>query len=156
MGYEIMSLNLKKAIEVLKRQRKHTQAYGNPDNYFVSYDELFLVLEALSSEEPKERCPACGTETDYLPGIGAFCPNKKCERIDDLQPVKPQSDELLDDILKSCDISMLKTADVLKVISFVRAHFNIAYSNQIRYFAGTDRELLDYVGKKVFGTKGSQ
>lgn len=33
-----------------------------------------------------DRCPACGSRTVVAPGIGPYCPNKKCDRIDDLRP----------------------------------------------------------------------
>lgn len=29
-------------------------------------------------------CPACGTATGHAPGIGPFCPNLACDRIDNL------------------------------------------------------------------------
>lgn len=37
-------------------------------------------------------CPSCGTPVMDAAGIGPFCPNTKCWRIDDLRPdSKPQS-----------------------------------------------------------------
>lgn len=33
-------------------------------------------------------CPACGTETVDAPGIGPFCPNPDCDRLDDLRPIE--------------------------------------------------------------------
>jgi hypothetical protein len=30
-----------------------------------------------------KKCVGCGTELEYAPGIGPYCPNKNCDRIDD-------------------------------------------------------------------------
>lgn len=31
-----------------------------------------------------EQCPGCGTATINAPGIGPYCPNRACGRLDDL------------------------------------------------------------------------
>lgn len=67
-----------------------------------------------------ETCPACGTRTVDAPGIGPCCPNKKCDRVDDLRPEsertpvrivtpnKPLAERLRDAVLSSlsCDVSI--------------------------------------------------
>ena len=56
-----------------------------------------------SKQPPPEKCPECGTEVYYAPGIGPYCPNPACVRIDDLGEAgvtrtskQPPSDKLLD------------------------------------------------------------
>jgi endogenous inhibitor of DNA gyrase (YacG/DUF329 family) len=43
-----------------------------------------------------DKCPKCGTKTELAPGIGPFCPNKKCDRLDDLRE-DPKEREVVDD-----------------------------------------------------------
>lgn len=37
----------------------------------------------------RERCPACNSPVKVAPGIGPYCPNKECDRLDDLHPFNP-------------------------------------------------------------------
>lgn len=36
-----------------------------------------------------ENCVGCGCCLELAPGIGPYCPNKNCDRVDDQQPHPP-------------------------------------------------------------------
>ena len=46
---------------------------------------LKRAFAAAKATQKKEKCPACGTALKVAPGIGPYCPNKECGRLDDLR-----------------------------------------------------------------------
>lgn len=49
------------------------------------------MTQTQGGQEP-EKCPGCRGHLSHAPGIGPYCPNRACDRVDDVSPREPERD----------------------------------------------------------------